>query len=94
VARIWHCCGCGEAGDYGSDLTPSLGTSICCRSGPRNGKKPKKKKKKKEKKEKFAHGVCAMVQKDQQYLWSLGTKFQSLVWHSGFSGLKDPVLLK
>ena len=26
-------------------MTPSLGTSICCRSGPRNGKKTKKKNK-------------------------------------------------
>ena len=31
---------------YSSDSTPSLGTSICCRCGPRKGKKKKKKKKK------------------------------------------------
>ena len=36
-----------QAGGYGSDWTPSLGTSICCRSGPRNGKKTKRQKKKK-----------------------------------------------
>ena len=35
-----------QASNYSSDSTPSLGTSICCRSGPRNGKKTKKKKKK------------------------------------------------
>ena len=35
-----------QAGGYGSDWTPSLGTSMCRRSGPRNGKKTKKKKKK------------------------------------------------
>ena len=34
-----------QAGSYSSDWTPSLGTSICCRSVPRNGKKPKNKKK-------------------------------------------------
>ena len=36
-----------QAGGYSSDWTPSLGTSICCGSGPRNSKKTKKKKKKK-----------------------------------------------
>ena len=35
------------AGGYSSNSTPSLGTSICLRSGSRNGKKKKKKKKKK-----------------------------------------------
>ena len=40
VALAW-------AGGYSSDSTPSLGTSICHRSGPRNSKKTKKKKKKK-----------------------------------------------
>ena len=39
-----------KAGGYSSDWTPSLGTSMCCRSGPRNGKKTKKKKKKKKRK--------------------------------------------
>ena len=32
-----------EAGGYSSDLTPSLGTSICCESGPRQWQKDKKK---------------------------------------------------
>ena len=35
-----------EAGSCSSDSTPGLGTSICCRSGPRNGKKTKKKREK------------------------------------------------
>ena len=37
MARIPRCCGSG-VGDS-SDWTPSLGTSVCCGSGPRNGKK-------------------------------------------------------
>ena len=37
-----------EVGGYSSDSTPSLGTSICRKSGPRNGRKTKKKKKKTE----------------------------------------------
>ena len=37
---LWH-----RLGGYSSDSTPSLGTSVCCQSGPRNGKKDKKKKK-------------------------------------------------
>ena len=32
-----------QAGGYSSNLTPSLGTSICRQSSPRNGKKKKKK---------------------------------------------------
>ena len=36
-----------KAGGYSSHSTPSLGTSICHRSGPRNGKKAKRQKKKK-----------------------------------------------
>ena len=32
-----------QAGGYGSDSTPSLGTSICCRMGPRKGREKKKK---------------------------------------------------
>ena len=32
-----------QAGSYSSDSAPSLGTSICCRSGPRNDKKTEKK---------------------------------------------------
>ena len=35
-----------EASSYNSNLTPSLGTSICHGSSPRKGKKDKKKKKK------------------------------------------------
>ena len=37
------------AGSYSCDLTPSLGTSICCGCGPK--KKKKKERKKKERKE-------------------------------------------
>ena len=37
VALLW-------SGGYSSDSTPSLGTSMCCGIGPRNGKKDKKKK--------------------------------------------------
>ena len=37
MAQIPSCCGCG----YSSDLTPSLGTSMCRRCGPK--KRPKKK---------------------------------------------------
>ena len=33
-----------QAGGYNSDLTPSLGTSMCHGSSPRKGKKTKKKK--------------------------------------------------
>ena len=60
--RIWHCrelwCGSQmllgsgvtvamvQASSYSSNLTPSLGISICCGSGPRNGKTTKKEKKK------------------------------------------------
>ena len=39
-----------QAGSYSSDLTLSLGTSICCGCGPKK-KKKKKKKKEKEKKD-------------------------------------------
>ena len=35
-----------QAGSYNSDWTPYLGTSMCCRSGSRKGKKTKRKKKK------------------------------------------------
>ena len=35
-----------QAGGYSSDLTPSLGTSICLGSSPRNSKKTKRQKKK------------------------------------------------
>ena len=33
-----------EAGSYSSDWTASLGTSICCKCGPKKRKKKKKKK--------------------------------------------------
>jgi len=39
VALVW-------AGGYSSNLTPSLGTSICRGSGPKNGKKQKERKRK------------------------------------------------
>ena len=52
VAWILHCCGCGEAGGYGSDTTPSLGTSICVGVAQEMVKTKKKKKKKKTKKKK------------------------------------------
>ena len=32
-----------EAGSYSSDLTPSLGTSMCLRFGPKKNKDEKKK---------------------------------------------------
>ena len=41
-----------EAGGYSSDSTPSLGTSICCRSGPRNSNNNNKKTKNKQTKKK------------------------------------------
>ena len=47
MARILCCCDCG----VGSDLTPSLGTSICPRCGP------KKKKEKKEKEKEFVISI-------------------------------------
>ena len=48
VAQIRCCCGCGVVPSYGSNLTPSLETSICHRCGPKKKKKRKEKKKKKE----------------------------------------------
>ena len=41
VARIWHCCGNGAGPNCSSDLTPSLGTSICRRCGHTKKKKKK-----------------------------------------------------
>ena len=35
VAQMQHCCGCGQAGSYSSDSTPSLGTSTCHECGPK-----------------------------------------------------------
>ena len=40
-----HCHGCGVGCSYSSDLTPNLGTSICCRCGPKKKRRQKKKKK-------------------------------------------------
>ena len=70
--RIWHCrelwcrsqtqLGPGIAvavvkvGSYSSNLTPSLGTSICHRCGLKKKTKKKKKKKEKEKKERRKEG--------------------------------------
>ena len=45
--RIRCCYGYGIGLSWSSNLTPSPGTSICCRSGPRNRKKTKKKNPKK-----------------------------------------------
>ena len=42
-ALLWLWC---RLGSYSSDWTPSLGTSICRGSGPRNSKKTKKQKNK------------------------------------------------
>ena len=50
-----------QAGGYSSNSTPSLGTSICHRSGPRKGKKDQEKKKKKEKKEFGPNRLCGVV---------------------------------
>ena len=33
IAQIWCCHGCGRGLNCSSNLTPSLGTSICCRCG-------------------------------------------------------------
>ena len=35
MAQIWHCCRCGMASSYSSDLTPSLETSMCHECGPK-----------------------------------------------------------
>ena len=45
AAWILCCCGCGIGSSYSSDLTPSLGTAICCRCGPKKKKKKKQTKK-------------------------------------------------
>ena len=42
MARIPRCCGCGVG--LRLQLRFDLGTSICCRGGPKKGKKTKKKK--------------------------------------------------
>ena len=46
AAQIPRCCGSGVGWRLSSDWTPSLGTSICRRISPRNGKKTKRKEKK------------------------------------------------
>ena len=46
VARIPRCCGSGVGQQVQPRLTPSLGLSICCQSGSRNGKKTKNNNKK------------------------------------------------
>ena len=43
TARIWRCCGCGQAGSCNSNSTPSLGTSMCHGCGPERTKDKKKK---------------------------------------------------
>ena len=47
-----------QASGYSSDWTPSLGTSICRESGPRNGKRTKKKKKSRKKKHFSVRSSC------------------------------------
>lgn len=39
MARIWHCHGCSIGLSYSSNLTPSPGTSIWCRWGPKKKRK-------------------------------------------------------
>ena len=46
VAQIPHCYGCGVSQQLSSNLTPSLGTSICHGCSPKKKMKRKKKKKK------------------------------------------------
>ena len=41
MSRILRCCGCGQASSCSSNLTPSLGTSICCGCSPKKTKKKK-----------------------------------------------------
>ena len=55
------------AGSYSSDLTPSLGTSMCRVCGPRNGKKDKRKKKRKQLEQSVAH-LGPLVQRIDYYL--------------------------
>ena len=58
-----------QAGNYSSDLTPSLGTSICYRYSPKNKKKIKKRK------EKNNPTAVAQVTVEGQV--------RSLAWYSG-----------
>ena len=50
------------ASGYRSDSIPSLGTSICCESGPRNGKKTEKKKKNPTRNHEFAGLIPGLIQ--------------------------------
>ena len=67
-----------QAGGYSSDSTPNLGTSKCCRSSPRNGKKTKKKKKKN-----FGSGVPVVAQQKRIQLGTMRLQVQSLASLSG-----------
>ena len=52
-----------EAGSYSSNLTPSLGTSICRGCGPKKQKKKKTKNKKQtNKKNAQVHGKCGLIE--------------------------------
>ena len=42
AAQNWRCYGCGVGLSYSSDLTPSLGTSICHRFSTKKGEREKK----------------------------------------------------
>ena len=62
-----------QASGYGSDYTPSLGTSICCRSSPRKGKKTKKKKEKRKKKftRRTLRGVTEFAGDREELVWKI-----------------------
>ena len=76
-SKMWlgSCIAVAVAGSCSSNLTPSLGTSICHGSGPRNGKRAKRLKKKKlnnnKHKNKMVAGIPAMVQNVKDPLLSL-----------------------
>ena len=55
---IWGCCGCGVGGSHSANSTPSLGTFICCKGGP-------KKKKKKQKRNKFVSKIPTVLYVDK-----------------------------
>ena len=48
--QLGSCMAVAVAGGYSSNLTPSLGTSICHKCSPKTKQKKKKKKEKKERK--------------------------------------------
>ena len=74
--KIWSCCelwyrsqtllrsqgavAVAQGSSYSSDSAPGLGTSICCRCGPKR-QKDKKKKKKKEKKISVYHTSSTVI---------------------------------